>query len=246
MCGYLGNVIQDPLYKTLIDLLQAKDQLNLEFDNPGSGPAASINIIHAAEQGSVSGERQLDKAIWWLLLEKQTDGGLKPSKYTSFNTRSDKLNVPRSAGFNAYRESRCIIPATYIIEGEGTKDKGAKNHRRYHRIEPKHCGFALAGLYRNWLDESTGEELKSCSVITVPPSPEWQGVHSKSTPLFLSAHNAELIAQWLDPAVQDIEVFDYLFEPLIGLRGEEELIATPIDRPGSQQVTGEAKVLLSL
>ena len=239
MCGYLGNVIQDPLYKTLMDLLQAKDQLNLEFDNPGSGPAASINIIHAARQGAVSAERQLDKAIWWLLLDKQPDGGLKLSKYTSFNTRSDKLNVPRSAGYKAYRQSRCIIPATYIIEGEG-----AKNNRHYHRIEPRHCGFALAGLYRTWLDESTGEEVKSCSVITVPPTPEWQGVHSKSTPLFLPARNAELIAQWLDPAVQNIEVFDYLFEPLIGLRGVEELIATPIDRPGSQLVTGEPRQLL--
>lgn len=243
MCGYLGNVIQDPLYKNLMDLLQVKDQLNLEFDNPGSGPAASINIIHApdhaAEQGSVSAERQLDKAIWWLLLDKQPDGGLKPSKYTSFNTRSDKLNVPRSAGYKAFRLSRCIIPATYIIEGEG-----AKNARKYHKIEPRHCGFALAGLYLTWLDESTGEEVKSCSVITVPPTPEWEGVHSKSTPLFLPANNAELIAQWLDPAVQNVELFDDLFEPLIGLRGEEELIATPIDRPGSQQVIGEARVII--
>lgn len=239
MCGYLGNVIQDPLYKTLMDLLQAKDQLNLEFDNPGSGPAASINIIHGAGQGAASGERQLDKAIWWLLLDKQPDGGLKPSKYTSFNTRCDKLNVPRSAGYKAFRQSRCIIPATYIIEGEG-----AKNARKYHKIEPRHCGFALAGLYRTWLDESSGEELKSCSVITVPPTPEWQGIHSKSTPLFLPAHNAELIDQWLDPAVNDVAVFDYLFEPLIGLRGEEALVATPIDRPGSQQVIGEPEWII--
>ena len=234
MCGYLGNVIQDPLCKTLMDLLQAKDQLNLEFDNPGTGPAASINIIHApdhaAEQGSASVERQLDKAIWWLLLDKQPDGGLKLSKYTSFNTRSDKLNVPRSAGYKAYRQSRCIIPATYIIEGEG-----AKNARKYHKIEPKHCGLALAGLYRTWLDESTGEEVKSCSVITVPPTAEWQGIHSKSTPLFLPAHNAELIAQWLDPVVNDVEVFDYLFEPLVGLRGEEELIATPLIDPAASR-----------
>jgi len=230
MCGYLGNVIQDPLYKTLMDLLQAKDRLNLEFDNPGIGPAASINIIHAAEQGSVSAERQLDKAIWWLLLDKQPGGSLKPSKYTSFNTRSDKLNVPHSAGYKAYRQSRCIVPATYIIEGEG-----AKNARKYHKIEPKHCGLALAGLYRTWLDESTGEEVKSCSVITVPPTAEWQGIHSKSTPLFLPAHNAELIAQWLDPVVNDVEVFDYLFEPLVGLRGEEELIATPLIDPAASR-----------
>ena len=227
MCGYLGNVTDDPLYRTLMDLVKAKNQLGLELNNPGTGPAASINIIHDAV-----GERLIDKAIWWLLLDKQPDGSLKPSKYTSFNTRSDKLNVPRSAGYKPFRESRCLIPATYIIEGEG-----AKNARKYHKIEPTNCGFALGGLYRTWLDESTGEELKSCSVVTLPPRPEWKDIHSKSTPLFLPANDSDVIDQWLDPSVKNVEVFDWLMEPEF----RDELKATPIDRPGSQEVIGEVK-----
>lgn len=148
MCGYLGNVTDDPLYKTLMDLLIPSQNSNhgqqeLELNIPGTGPAAKVNIIRGTAEG-----RTLDQAIWWLLLDKQQDGSFKPSKYTSFNTRSDKLNVPRSAGYKPFRESRCIIPATYIVEGEG-----AKNNRSYHKIEPQKCAFALGGLYRTWLNE---------------------------------------------------------------------------------------------
>jgi len=129
MCGHIGNVVESFLTRVLMDALDMGDALPDLRNNPGSGPAASIDIILQDEQN-----RRIQPAIWWLLLEK-AESGYKPSRYTSFNTLYDKLDQPRSAGYRPYRSSRCIVPATYITEGEGTK--GA---RRYHRIEPTGIG----------------------------------------------------------------------------------------------------------
>ena len=176
-------------------------------------------------------DRIVVPAIWWLLLDSQT---LKPSCYTSFNTRSDKLHVKNSAGYYPYRQHRCIVPATAIVEGEGPKGK-----RRYHRIEPESAAFALGGLYKQWVNPATGEHQTSCSVITLPPHPDWEGIHSKSTPLFLPHDDRALIDKWLDPSFTQVEEFDQLLVPAL----RDRLIVTPVDRPSNQQIVGDSFVI---
>ncbi|MCW8884933.1 MAG: SOS response-associated peptidase [Motiliproteus sp.] len=224
MCGYIGNTTDDPLTRTLMEILGMADLLPDLQDNPGSGPASEIDIIAKGQRGT-----QVSTATWWLLLDAEADQGFKPSRYTSFNTRSDKLNQPSSAGYHPFRQSRCIIPASYIIEGEGPK-----NARRYHRIVPQHHGFALGGLYRQWTHPQSGEVKTACSVITLPPHRNWQNIHSKSTPLFLPADQPQLIQDWLDPKITDVDRFRPLLEP----RFYDRLSCTPIQRPSQQTATG--------
>ena len=231
MCGYLGNQLDSPLLEPLVETLGIQGQAHSLRDNPGTGPAASIDLVIQGPEG-----RTVAPAIWWLLLDRQQDGSLKPSRYTSFNTRSDKLNVPRSAGFQPYRSSRCVIPATYIIEGEG-----AKGNRKYHKIAPESRAFALGGLYRRWVDHSTGEELLSCSVVTLPPHPKWAGIHSKSTPLFLPVDDGELVDMWLDPSFTEVGLFESLLTPEL----REGLVCTPVVRPGDQREVGQSVRLTS-
>ena len=224
MCGYIGNTTDDPLTRALMEILGMDSLLADLRDNSGTGPANEVDIILAGEQGP-----QVTAAIWWLLLEAVGDHDFKPSRYTSFNTRSDKLNQPGSAGYQPYRQSRCIVPASYIIEGEG-----AKGSRRYHRIEPQHHGFALGGLYQQWCHPVSGEVKTACSVITLPPHPNWRDIHSKSTPLFLPADQPQLIADWLNPTITDVATFEPLLQPQI----YDRLICTPIKRPGQQTTVG--------
>ncbi len=221
MCGYIGNVIDSPLTKVLMDLI-GHDLWPQLRNNPGTGPAANIDIV-LGEQGP-----QVQQAIWWLLLEPK-DGQFRPSRYTSFNTRSDKLNEKRSAGYVPYRKSRCVVPASYFIEGTGPKGK-----RVYHRIEPTEHSFALGGLYRTWVNRETGEVIYSCSVITLSAhaSPTWQAIHPKSTPLMLPP-DPELIRRWLDPEIDAEE-----FAPLMKPRFHQPLQCVPVERPGNQRQTG--------
>ena len=144
MCGFFEFDKNLPKAQKLLGELDIAGLFDDFRPNAGTGPASSIDII-----ANTNSQPSVLPAIWWLLLDRDT---LKPSKYTSFNTRSDKLNVPRSAGYQAYRQHRCIIPATGIVEGEGPK-----GDRKYHLIEPVNTAFALGGLYKEWLNKDTGE-----------------------------------------------------------------------------------------
>ena len=166
-------------------------QLSLRFTNDAA-PGSIISIIRETDSGRV-----IDDAVWWLLL----DSDLKPNyKYASFNTRSDKLNQPRSAGYKAYRESRCIIPASAIVEGLGDKTT-------YHKIELVDQAMALGGLYKEWMNKTTGEIAYSASIITLGEHPKWQSIHPKRTPLILQS---DMFDQWLDPAFKGVSSFDLL------------------------------------
>ena len=93
MCGRL-NTTDDPAVQKLMGLLGIPLWPEPRLSNRFTRATDKITIIREDH-----GQRQVDQAIWWLLLNRNNDG-LSPSKYTSFNTRYDKLNVPRSAGYN--------------------------------------------------------------------------------------------------------------------------------------------------
>jgi putative SOS response-associated peptidase YedK len=234
MCGRL-NVIDDPdviaLCETLGINLSAD---NSQFDeqqtllvNRFTLAASKISIIR-----EVSGTRRLDQALWWLLLEQIIDG-FKASKWTSFNTRYDKLNTPQSAGYQAFRQSRCIIP----VKGFGeTQGKGST--AVFTDFYSATGAIALGGLCREWFHPQTGEITLSCSVITLPPHPSIQQYHSKSTPLML-AQNDGTMAMWLDSSLTNVELFNDLLVPRI----PHALIAQRIDKPSMYQPVAEPVII---
>lgn len=230
MCGRL-NVTDSPGLRSLCD------QLDIDLW-PAQGMRYS-RFIRATERVSIV-YRQDDKtvmnnAIWWLLLDKHVDSpsGFKPSKYTSFNTRYDKLNTPRSAGYHAFRQQRCVIPATGF--GETLAKDGQKI---YHDMTCANDeAMAMGGLYRTWqyTDEQGAHHSEmSCSVVTLPPHQALANVHTKASPLMLSLHDGSL-QTWLDPQ-QTPESLEYLLAPAI----RHQLEATPIDKPSTYQPVGPA------
>lgn len=178
--------------------------------------------------------RQLIPVIWWLLLEPTTEG-FKPSKYTSFNTRYDKLNTPRSAGFKAFRETRCIVPAKGFGETEG---KGTS--AIYTDFKAVDGAIAFGGLYREWLNKNTGESVISCSIITLPPHDKIKPFHTKASPLMLSQKDGTM-DMWLDPTIKDTAVFGDLFIPQIN----QNLLAQQIDKPSLYNPIGEPVLINS-
>ncbi|WP_445429101.1 SOS response-associated peptidase family protein [Alishewanella sp. HL-SH05] len=150
--------------------------------------------------------------------------GFKPSKYTSFNTRYDKLNVKGSAGYQAYRQSRCVIPAKGFGETEYLNYKPL----HYHDMVAKDGAILLGGLCREWINKDTGETAQSCSVITLPPHPKLMHIHSKASPLLMPL-NTELVDRWLDESITDPIEFEPLLQPHIPY----DLMATQIDKPST-------------
>lgn len=214
MCGRF-QVEHSPELDALIHSIGAQGEIRYAQD---IAPGAPISIIHG---------REISTATWWLFLDPET---LKPNyKYASFNSRSDKLNNPRSIAYMPFRESRCIIPATAFVEGVGDK-------KTYHKIELVDRAIAFGGLFKSFLNTETGEAVFSASIITLPPVKEWKNIHAQSIPLMLDQDNQELIDNWLDPAFRDVDYFRPHLDPKI----RKKQLVTPIERPSTWNPTGNS------
>jgi len=229
MCGRL-NVIDDP------DVIELCEGLQIQLF-----PERQIfsRFIRATNQVSIvrqkDGVRRMDNAIWWLLLEP-TETSFKPSKYTSFNTRYDKLNTKGSAGYQAYRHSRCVLP----VKGFGETEYVNSKPIHYHDMIAKDDAMLLGGLCREWLNINTGETAISCSVITLPPHHKLMAIHSKASPLMLPI-DMHLIDSWLDESVTDPSEFEFLLQPRIPY----DLVAQQIDKPSTYNATSETFIIKS-
>jgi len=228
MCGRL-NVIDDYGVRQLCEQLRIPLGIEPELSRRFTRATDKVAIITRKQEQNV-----ITPAIWWLLLEP-TEDGFKPSKYTSFNTRYDKLNVPKSAGFKPYRQSRCLVPA----KGFGESEFQNKKPLHYHDFEATEGqAIVFGGLYREWIHSVTGELVTSCSIITLPPHEKLAPYHSKSMPLIMP-HDMNLFEAWLDPTFNDVRQFEYLLSPYL----PQDLIVQQIDKPSLHNPISEAKVI---
>ncbi len=172
--------------------------------------------------------RIIDNATWWLLMEKE-DHHFKPSRFTSFNTRSDKLNVPKSAGYQSFRHHRCLIP----VKGFGETEFVNKKPIHYVDLTVDEGDYmCLGGLYRQWrTDDSI---VTSCSVVTLPPHQKLKHIHSKASPLIIPK---DRYADWLNPKNTDVSEFSNLMLPNL----PHDLSAQKIDKPSNYQPIGDVE-----
>lgn len=153
-----------------------------------------IQIIH-----NDGNDNQVTKALWQFLLE-QKDGQWKPSKYTSFNSRWYEGQGFKKSFTKAFRESRCIIPASAFVEGM---------NKVYHLL--KHTDDSpiyFGGLFKNWGDQDN--PVYSASMITIPPHPKLADIHNKAMPMMIPEKD---LAMWLDPDFNNTEAFTDLMQP---------------------------------
>lgn len=207
-------LIKKPGITTLAKVL-AVDESHFLY-SPDIRPGARISIVVERY-----GERLIRPAIWWLYLQ-QTDTGLKPHKdYFSVNTNHAKLDKKHE-----YKTSRCIIPATSFVESQDGKHP--------HELEPSDgSAIAFGGLWKEWMDKVTGEVTWSASIITLPGHPSLEGIHRKSTPLWLPE---DAYAPWLSDTVTDTAIFNDVLTPAL----RADLMATPIDKASTKNAVGVA------
>lgn len=163
-------------------------------------------------------------ATWWFLLEDRGDGTLKPNrKLSTFNAR----NLDNRLWNAPLKTSRCVIPATAIVETKGGKS--------YLMDAPD--GLLLGGLYRTW---AAGDSLVySCTVITCPPHPRFSAYHDKSIPLLLP-FDEKLLSTWLDPEFQDVDFFRGMID---APRLPVDLEVTPVKNSQTLAPLGEPEIL---
>lgn len=219
MCGRI-HIKDNSFVQLLLDELFVENPQTQRY-SPFIKPCDMVSIITQEDD-----HRAIKPATWWLLLD-EAERGFKPSRFTSFNTRFDKLNKPGSAGFIPFKSSRCIIPATGF--GETQTSKGSKSV--YHDLIATERAIAFAGLYRSWQHSQTGEITHSCSIITNAPHIKLAQIHTKASPATLLPSEYDL---WLDCTQSNTQALSQVLTPRIN----QNFQAQQIDKPSLQHVIG--------
>ena len=103
------------------------------------------------------------------------------------NARAETL-AGKPAFKAAYRQRRCIIPATGFYEWQ-KREQGKQAYCIHHKEQQL---FAFAGLWEYW--EHDTETIYSCTIITTAANELMQSIHDRM-PVILDRQN---YGQWLD------------------------------------------------
>jgi putative SOS response-associated peptidase YedK len=119
------------------------------------------------------------------------------------NARSETAHL-KPAFRDALQFRRCLIPADGFYEW---KRVGAS--KQPYCFEVNDSGlFAFAGLWDGWKD-SSGQWVKTCSVLTTTPNAVTSAVHDRM-PVILDPDSYDL---WLDPRMSKVSELSHLLVP---------------------------------
>jgi putative SOS response-associated peptidase YedK len=147
-------------------------------------PTTTVDIIVRSEDGG----RELRRARWGLI-PGWWNKPQKEMKLATFNARVETVDT--SGMFKgAFRNRRCIIPASGFFEWTG--EKGDKTPHYFSAADGQLLAFA--GLWDSWKDRDTGEEIVSCTII-VREADAWSAQFHDRMPCMLHPKDFD---DWLD------------------------------------------------
>ena len=122
------------------------------------------------------------------------------------NARSETITEKQSYK-RPFEKQRCLIPADGFYEWQWLDPKG-KNKQKYLITRPDDEAFALAGLWNQWTDKTTGEILNTYTILTKEANELMAEIHNsqKRMPIVLSQNNE---MDWLtgkEVSTEDIEL----------------------------------------
>ena len=162
--------------------------------------------IKPTEELYVVTQDQITTASWGMIApwSKSSSEALK-SQSKAINARSETVHE-KPTFKNAFRRSRCLVPATGYYEW-------ATELGEYKPRQPIYVSrddgqlLAFAGIYDCW-NSPEGESRNSVSIITREAVGDLAKFHSRM-PMFLPR---ERWGRWLDPDLNDVETIRSLFD----------------------------------
>tara|TARA_R110001592_G_C12896069_1_gene726152 strand:- start:2 stop:814 length:813 start_codon:yes stop_codon:yes gene_type:complete len=137
------------------------------------------------------------------------------------NARGDTI-FEKPAFRTAAKDRRCIIPVSGYYEHHWVDSKG-KTKVPYFVKRKNDAPLYLAGLWESWFDKETGEEVRTCSIITTSANARLAKVHNRKPddPRMLVVLPIDRVHEWLAPinGTADIDLLKSLCVPF-----EDELL----------------------
>ncbi len=165
-------------------------------------PTNEIYIIRDNQQGRI-----LDSASWGLIAPWQKNSTeARNSQSHAINARSESIHE-KPTFRQAFRTTRCLIPATGYYEWATSLGKYPPKQPFYISSAKENTSLSIAGIWSVWKNES-GAEIQSAAIITREAVGELATIHSRM-PVFMPNDRWDI---WLDPKNREIETLIALME----------------------------------
>jgi putative SOS response-associated peptidase YedK len=208
LCSVCGRFYQDLLEEDLQEYFAAEAGEALDSASSGSqahaslyaprfniAPGQQILVVRRAPSSPArrttapldrDERRSLDALHWGLIPHFAKD---KKGAYRCINARAE--TVDRTPTYRmAFQKRRCLVVAHGFYEWQTLGPK----HKQPFAIAKRDRGpLALAGLWENWLDNSTGEWLRSVTIVTTEANDTLRVLHDRMPVVLEPAH----FAAWL-------------------------------------------------
>lgn len=139
-------------------------------------------------------EPKLIKMFHWGLLPKWAKTEKDDIRSQTLNARME--TITEKPAFRNSINNRCLILLDGFYEWQWLDEKG-KNKQKYLIALPDEAPFAMAGLFNEWTDKSTGHTLQTYTIITQEANELMAEIHNtkKRMPLILTP---EFEMEWLN------------------------------------------------
>ena len=165
-------------------------------------PTNEIYIIRDNQQGRI-----LDSASWGLIAPWQKNFiEARNSQSHAINARSESIHE-KPTFRQAFRTTRCLIPATGYYEWATSLGKYPPKQPFYISSVAENTSLSIAGIWSTWKNEN-GNEIQSAAIITREAVGELATIHSRM-PVFMPNDRWDT---WLDPQNREIETLIALMD----------------------------------
>ncbi len=187
-----NTICIDPMCERFTDTLTWQDLerlYRLTLNQPLPNTRARCNVCPTGPIDAVvgsNGKRELMSMRWGLIPSWWS----KPIKLAAFNARAETV-VEMPFFRDAFKRTRCLIPVSGYYEWQNTP--GGKQPW-YFTARDGSPALTIAGLWDEWRDRTSGDTLKSCTMIITEPNKFVAEVHDRM-PVLLAEKDFE---PWLD------------------------------------------------
>ena len=172
------------------------EAVHKQFGTQGPVATGSYNGFTHPQLTVITQEQPKATALhhWGLIPHWSKDNDIR--RYT-LNAKVETLHQKPS-----FRKAkRCLVLADGFYEWQWLDPKGKKKQKHL-LTHPQEKLFAFAGLWDEWMDTTTGEILRTCTLVTTAAQGIMQEIHnSKLRMPFTLTPNTE--ASWLEGEIPD-------------------------------------------
>ena len=186
------------------DAVQLENRFNARFANLNEYAPAIYNGFQHPKTPIITNEdaQHIQMYNWGLIPFWAKDDSIRKN---TLNARFETLK--EKASFRSSLNNRCLVLSDGFYEWQWLDDKG-KQKQKFLITRPNEEAFAFAGLWNNWVDKSTGEIIKTYTIITTAANELMTKIHNnkKRMPFILSP---EMEDEWLkgeEMQFQDLEL----------------------------------------